>query len=134
MVQEDEVAPPAASEAPAEPPAAAVEPTAPAPEPPASVVAPPAVEAEAAAVVEPPAEPAAPQPAADELAEEELEREREKRVEHLTNVAIRRIALKDLARGWSGWHDMWSQKVRQRNLLCDALGRQTSSFTGTRGS
>ena len=50
------------------------------------------------------------------LAEEQLEREREKRVEHLKQVAIRRIALKDLARGWMGWHSIWNETVRQRIL------------------
>jgi len=59
------------------------------------------------------------------LAEDRLELEREKRVEHLKSVAIRRIALKDLARGWMGWHGMWSEKVRQRNLLKQAGARMT---------
>ena len=59
------------------------------------------------------------------LAEAELEKEKEKRVEHLKSVAIRRIALKDLARGWMGWHGTWSEKVRQRNLLKQAGARLT---------
>jgi len=59
------------------------------------------------------------------MAEAELEKEKEKRVEHLKSVAIRRIALKDLARGWMGWHGMWSEKVRQRNLLKQAGSRMT---------
>ena len=46
-------------------------------------------------------------------------------VEHLKSVAIRRIALKDLARGWSGWHGAWAEKVRQRNLLKQAGARLT---------
>ena len=59
------------------------------------------------------------------LAEEELEREKEKRIEQVKNMAVRRILLKDLARGWTGWHGMWSEKVRQRNLLKQAGARLT---------
>ena len=55
----------------------------------------------------------------------QLEREKEKRVEHLKQLAIRRIALKDLARGWVGWHELWSVKVRQRNLLKKAGAKLT---------
>jgi hypothetical protein len=64
------------------------------------------------------------QDAASEM-EKMLAAEKEKRVEHLKQVAIRRIALKDLARGWVGWHGMWSEKVRQRNLLKKAGARLT---------
>ena len=46
-----------------------------------------------------------------------LEQEKEKRVKHLQSVAARRIGQMGLARGWSGWHDMWKEKVRRRNLL-----------------
>ena len=55
--------------------------------------------------------------------EEELEREKEKRVEHLKSIAIRRIALKDLSRGWSGWHGMWAERLRQQRVLKQSLGR-----------
>ena len=52
-----------------------------------------------------------------------LEAEREKRVEHLQNVAARRIGKMGLARGWSGWQEMWAEKVRQRSQLKAAGGR-----------
>ncbi len=55
----------------------------------------------------------------------ELEEERDRRVEGLKAVAIRRIVLKDLARGWSGWAEVYSAGVHQRNLLKKAGARLT---------
>jgi hypothetical protein len=52
-----------------------------------------------------------------------LEAEREKRVEHLQGVAARRIGQMGLARGWSGWHEQWSEKRRRRQLLQAAGAR-----------
>ena len=51
------------------------------------------------------------------LMEEELEREREKRVAHLQQMGMKRLMNQGLARGWSAWHDKWSEHVRKRNLL-----------------
>ena len=42
-----------------------------------------------------------------------------------SQVAIRRIALRDLSKGWAGWHDAWEEVVRQRNLLKQAGARLT---------
>ena len=55
----------------------------------------------------------------------QLEAEREKRVEGLKAVAIRRMVLKELARGWSGWFAMYEAQVQQRNLLKKAGARLT---------
>ena len=68
------------------------------------------------------------------LAEEELEREREKRVAHLGEMGVKRLMNQGLARGWSGWHALWAEKVRQRSLLKKAASRLTkpkliSSYT-----
>ena len=59
------------------------------------------------------------------LAQEELEREKEKRVEQLGQQGLKRMLNQKLALGWSGWHGMWSEKVRQRNLLKKAGARLT---------
>ena len=53
----------------------------------------------------------------------QLEAERERRVEGLKAVAIRRMVLKELARGWSGWFAMYEAKVHQCNLLKKAGAR-----------
>jgi hypothetical protein len=55
----------------------------------------------------------------------QLEAERERRVEGLKAVAIRRMVLKELARGWSGWFAMYEAQVHQRNLLKKAGARLT---------
>ena len=57
------------------------------------------------------------------LSEAELEREKEKRVEHLKQLAIRRIAQRDLSRGWNGWHGLWAELARRRKLLRQAASR-----------
>ena len=57
--------------------------------------------------------------------EEELERERAARVEHLGQLGIKRLMNQKLALGWSAWHDMWSDRVKQRNLLKKAAARLT---------
>ena len=43
--------------------------------------------------------------------------EKEKRVEHLCGMILRRILKKDLSRGWTAWHEMWSIESHQRRLL-----------------
>ena len=59
------------------------------------------------------------------LAQEELEREKEKRVQHLAQLGLKRMINGKLAMGWSAWHEMWSHKVYQRNLLKKAAARLT---------
>ena len=45
------------------------------------------------------------------------EEERERRVDHLHRLAARRVMQMGLARGWSGWHDAWSDTYRRQRLL-----------------
>ena len=52
-----------------------------------------------------------------------LEEEHEKRVEHLQQVAVRRIGQLALARGWSSWLAQHEEKVRVWQLLRHAGGR-----------
>ena len=52
-----------------------------------------------------------------------LEREREKRVEHLQRVAARRLGQLGLARGWSGWLAQHEEQQRVMQLLKHAGGR-----------
>ena len=57
------------------------------------------------------------------LTEEKMVIEREKHMEHLQSIYLRRMALKDLAYGWAGWHAAWSAQTRQRSLLRQACAR-----------
>ena len=59
------------------------------------------------------------------LAEEKLEREKEKRVEHLGQMGIKKLMNQKLSMGWMAWHGQWAEKVRQRNLLKKAGARLT---------
>ena len=52
-----------------------------------------------------------------------LEEEREKRVEHLAKVGIRRMFQHGLAKGWTTWHDSYLEKARQKRLLKASAGR-----------
>ena len=51
------------------------------------------------------------------LAEAQAARDKEARIEHLTQMAARRMGKKELAMGFEGWAEMWQAKARQRNLL-----------------
>ena len=57
------------------------------------------------------------------LMEEELEREKEKRIAGLQQQGMKRLMNQGLARGWSAWHGMWSEKVRKKNMLKQAGAR-----------
>ena len=48
---------------------------------------------------------------------QQLEQEKEKRVAHLQQVGMRRLLKQGLARGWSAWHEVYSEAMRQRQLL-----------------
>ena len=70
--------------------------------------------------------------AAGKLSEEEqkqrqlalqLEAEREKRVEHLQQVAARRIGQMGLARGWRGWPAEWEAAAWRQRMLKQAAAR-----------
>eukprot|EP00900_Chrysochromulina_parva_P003040 jgi/Chrpa1/12737/Chrysochromulina_OHIO_Genome00005077-RA len=49
--------------------------------------------------------------------QEELQRQREQRVKHLSEMIARRILKKDLARGWTAWHGMWEERVTAKRRL-----------------
>jgi hypothetical protein len=55
--------------------------------------------------------------------QEQLEREKEKRIEHVQFVAARRIANRALASGWSKWHGDWADGKRLNRMLKAAGGR-----------
>ena len=60
--------------------------------------------------------------AAREL-EAKLEAEREKRIEHTQQMAIKRIIKRDLARGWVGWLENYLDQRRRKNMLKAAASR-----------
>ena len=60
----------------------------------------------------------------ERLAAEQLEAERQKRVEHLAQVGMRRIMQQGLARGWSAWYDQWEEYTRNKRLLAAAGQRR----------
>ena len=57
------------------------------------------------------------------MMDEQLERERQKRVEHIAQIGLRRMFQGALAKGWSAWFDMWEEKTRQRRMLAASAGR-----------
>ena len=57
------------------------------------------------------------------IAEERAAEARERRVEHLTQLAIRRIHRKDVARGMSAWIDMWYDVTHTRAMLARVSAR-----------
>ena len=52
-----------------------------------------------------------------------LAEEKQKRIEHLQQNAVRRIIHKDLGRGWTAWFDLYTEKKRQQRLLKKAGNR-----------
>ena len=57
--------------------------------------------------------------------EEKLAAEREKRIEHTKQMAVRRIGKRDLARGWTAWYAMYEQIAYERSLLQQAGNKLT---------
>jgi hypothetical protein len=57
--------------------------------------------------------------------DEKLRLEKEKRVEHTKEMAVRRVLKRDLSRGWGAWSDMYLQKRRQQSMLKKASARLT---------
>jgi hypothetical protein len=51
---------------------------------------------------------------------EEAEREKEKRVEHLSQMAARRLGKKEIAMGFSTWSEMYYEAQRRKRLLLAA--------------
>ena len=54
---------------------------------------------------------------------ETLEAERQKRVDHLQQIAARRIGQMVLARGWSAWHSQFEEQQWRERMLLQAGGR-----------
>jgi hypothetical protein len=48
---------------------------------------------------------------------DDLSRQKQKHVQHLTQVGIKRLQNQQLARSWAGWHAMWLVATRQRLIL-----------------
>ena len=55
--------------------------------------------------------------------EEQLEAEKEKRVAHLQQQAMRRIANAGIASGFSTWQEQWEEAARQKRMLAAAGAR-----------
>ena len=55
--------------------------------------------------------------------EEQLEAEKEKRVAHLQQQAMRRIANAGIASGFSAWQEQWAEAARQKRMLAAAGAR-----------
>jgi hypothetical protein len=53
------------------------------------------------------------------------ELEREKRIEQLGKVGLKRMLNQKLAMGWSAWHEPWIEKRRRLRLLKAAANRLT---------
>ena len=51
---------------------------------------------------------------------EELALERERRVEHLQQLGLKRLRNMSLARGWSAWHDKWTEHAHKLRLMKNA--------------
>ena len=62
------------------------------------------------------------QEAARALAEA-LEAEKEKRIAHLTQMAVKRMLKAGLTKGWQTWLDMYLEHQRQKRMLAAAAGR-----------
>ena len=48
---------------------------------------------------------------------DDLSQQKQKHVQHLTQVGIKRLQNQLLARSWAGWHAMWLEATRQRLIL-----------------
>ena len=55
--------------------------------------------------------------------EEQLEAEKEKRVAHLQQQAMRRIANAGIASGFSAWQEQWEEAARKKRMLAAAGAR-----------
>jgi hypothetical protein len=55
--------------------------------------------------------------------EEALEAEREKRIEHAKDMAIRRIFRRELTRGWTSWMSIYLDHQRRMRALASAGAR-----------
>jgi len=57
------------------------------------------------------------------LMEEKLAEEKEKRIEHTKEMAVRRIAKRELSKGWLGWLEPYLEEKRRKQLMKNAASR-----------
>ena len=57
--------------------------------------------------------------------EEKLAAEKEKRIQHTQQMAVRRIGKRDLTRGWVAWSEEYFEQRRRKNMLKAAAARLT---------
>jgi len=55
--------------------------------------------------------------------EEKEQREKEQRVEHLTEMAAKRMGKKELSMGWQAWSELYWDRVRNRQMLVQVVNR-----------
>ena len=52
--------------------------------------------------------------------DEKAARDHEKRIEHLTQMAVRRLGKRELSKGWETWEFIYLESARRRRLLAAA--------------
>ena len=52
-----------------------------------------------------------------------LEEEKEKRIQHLQQLGVRRIVQQTLFKGWSTWREIYEQRTKRKRLLQQAANR-----------
>ena len=55
--------------------------------------------------------------------EEMAAREKEQRIEHLMQMAAKRMGRKELAMGWQAWSDLYFEGARRKRMLQQAAAR-----------
>ena len=60
---------------------------------------------------------------AEEMAAMQAEKDKEARVEHLAQKALKRIANQGIMRGWTAWSDQYQLAARQKRMLAAAGAR-----------
>ena len=53
----------------------------------------------------------------------QAEEQKEKRVAHVQQMAVRRLGKQQLTKGWQTWLDMYLEHQRQKRMLAAAAGR-----------
>ena len=55
----------------------------------------------------------------------QAEKDKEGRVEHLGQKALKRIANQGIMRGWTAWSEQYLEKARQKRMIAAAGARLT---------
>ena len=53
----------------------------------------------------------------------QLEEARGKRIEHIKEMAVRRLGKQELSRGWTAWQHLYFEQARHKRMLASAAGR-----------